>query len=202
MTLFYAITVSTEEQEVIRLIQLIKENTDDKIVVQCDTTKVSSELVDTLHTYEVDLIYLPFENDFASFKNNLNEYCEKNGADYVFQLDADEMLSAFLIKNVKEIIEANSEVELFFIPRINTVDGITMEHIEKWKWNLDKSGRINFPDYQGRVYRSNLKWANKVHERIIGVKHYSIFPLEEEYCINHHKSIIKQEFQNTLYNEL
>jgi hypothetical protein len=77
-----------------------------------------------------------------------------------------------------------------------------MEHINKWKWNLDKQGRINFPDYQGRIYKSNLQWSGNVHERIVGVKNYSLFPLEEEFCIIHNKTIKKQEEQNELYSSL
>lgn len=202
MKLVYGITVSTEENEVIRLIELILKHGPHKIVVQYDENKSPHHLINKLNDYEIDYYPCKFENDFADFKNKLTERCLKHNADYIFQLDADEIISEFLLENVKSIIEENSQVDLFYIPRINTVEGITMEHINKWKWNLDKQGRINFPDYQGRIFKSKLQWTGKVHERISGAKNYSLFPLEEEYCILHNKTIERQEVQNTFYNSL
>jgi hypothetical protein len=46
-------------------------------------------------------------------------------------------------------------------------------------------------------------WEGKVHERIGGVKYYSILPLDEvSYCIEHNKDITKQEKQNNLYSKI
>lgn len=201
MNLYYGITVSTEHLEVVRLIKFIKEHSEDNIVVQFDSTKASKELVEELDAYNIKLVGSIFRNDFSEFKNNLNEYCLNLGADYIFQLDADEMISKFLVKNIKEILVSNPEVELFYVPRINTVDGITENHIKKWNW-IYENNRINFPDYQGRIYKSYLKWGNKVHEKIIGVKRYGLLPSEEEYCIIHNKTIDKQERQNKFYNTI
>jgi len=203
MKLVYGITVSTEEKEVLRLIKYLKDNTKNDIVVQYDESKDNSDLIDKIKKFDVTLTSYVFDGDFSNFKNNLNLTCEeKCKADYIFQLDADEMISDYLVNNIDSIIEENPQVELFYLPRINTVEGITMEHINKWKWNLDKQGRINFPDYQGRIYKSNLQWSGNVHERIVGVKNYSLFPLEEEFCIIHNKTIKKQEEQNELYSSL
>ena len=140
-----------------------------------------------------------FNNDFAEWKNKLNEYCT---GDYIFQLDADELISEYLIKNIHEIIEMNSEIDLFFVPRINTVKGLTDEHVKKWRWNVDANGRVNYPDYQGRIYKSNLKWGGKVHEKIVGAKFYSLLPMEEEYSLSHHKTITRQEKQNDYYENI
>jgi len=203
MKLVYGITVSTEEKEVLRLIKYLKDNTKNDIVVQYDESKDNSDLIDKIKKFDVTLTSYVFDGDFSNFKNNLNLTCEETcKADYIFQLDADEMISDYLVNNIDSIIEENPQVELFYLPRINTVEGITMEHINKWKWNLDKQGRINFPDYQGRIYKSNLQWSGNVHERIVGVKNYSLFPLEEEFCIIHNKTIKKQEEQNELYSSL
>jgi hypothetical protein len=36
------------------------------------------------------------------------------------------------------ILEANPDVDVYLVPRINTVSGLTEEHIQKWKWRIDK----------------------------------------------------------------
>jgi hypothetical protein len=112
------------------------------------------------------------------------------------------MISEYMIKNLHEILEMNSNVDLIFVPRINTVNGITQEHVDKWGWRVNENGWINFPDSQGRIYRKGMSWYGKVHERIIGGQKFSSLPLDEEYCIQHHKTIQRQEKQNNYYSSL
>ncbi len=206
MKISFAITVCNELEEIKRLLPFLLENKriEDEIVILFDEKNADSRILEFLLGYN----NLPnvqtwrgqdFENNFAEWKNKLNSYCS---GDYIFQLDADELISEHLIKNVCEIIQVNQEVDLFFVPRINTVKGITDEHIKKWRWNLDSNGRINYPDYQGRIYKSHLKWDGKVHERIVGAKYYSLLPTEEEYSLTHHKTIERQEKQNDYYNKI
>jgi hypothetical protein len=206
MKISFAITVCNELEEIKRLVPFILEHKgiQDEIVILFDDKNGNKEVLDFLLPFNIKPNVqvwrgLDWDNNFADWKNKLNEYCT---GDYIFQLDADEMVTEFLIKNVSQVIQENNEVDLFYLARVNTVDGITMEHINKWRWNLDKEGRINFPDYQGRIYKSNLKWEGKVHEKITGVKYYAVLPLEEEYCLIHHKSINKQESQNNYYNTI
>ncbi len=206
MKISFAITVCNELEEIKRLVPFILEHKgiQDEIVILFDDKNGNKEVLDFLLPFNIKPNVqvwrgLDWNNNFADWKNKLNEYCT---GDYIFQLDADEMVTEFLIKNVSQVIQENNEVDLFYLARVNTVDGITMEHINKWRWNLDKEGRINFPDYQGRIYKSNLKWEGKVHEKITGAKYYAVLPLEEEYCLIHHKSINKQESQNNYYNTI
>jgi hypothetical protein len=203
MNLVYGITVSTEIDEIKRLVEFLTKNTSDKIVVQVDNTKNVEEVVKSIQDYDINIKLFDFNGDFSSFKNNLNRICkEEENADYIFQLDADEMISEYLVKNVREIINMNMLVDLYYFPRINTVDGITYDHIKKWNWKLDSNERINFPDYQGRLFKSHLYWSGKVHEKIVGGTNYSILPTEDEYSIFHHKNIDRQEKQNQLYSKL
>lgn len=206
MKISFAITVCNEYEEIKQLVPFLIKNKriNDEIVILFDSKNGDEKVLDFLLKYNK----LPnvqtwrssdFNSDFAEWKNKLNEYCT---GDYIFQLDADELISEYLVKNLHEIIEMNSEIDLFFLPRINTVKGITEEHIKKWRWNVDANGRVNYPDYQGRVYKSNLKWGGKVHERIVGAKFYSLLPMEEEYSLSHHKTINKQEKQNNYYETL
>ena len=101
-------------------------------------------------------------------------------------------------------LEHNKDVDLFFVPRINTVDGLTDEHIKKWGWNISPNDWVNFPDYQTRIYRrtSEIEWVGAVHERIVGYNTLSVLPAEEQFCLYHHKQIERQEKQNEYYSTL
>jgi hypothetical protein len=204
----YAITVCNELVEITNLINFLhpRLKKDDEILVQYDSESATSQVKDYLTILtqlhkNVRVIEFPLNKDFASFKNNL-----KNNANgiFIFQIDADEMPSEYLVENLQEFLEANKDVDLFFVPRINTVEGLTPEHIKKWKWQVSELGWINFPDYQTRIYRrtSEIEWSGKVHERIVGYNTLSVLPQEEEYCLYHHKQIERQEKQNDYYDTI
>jgi len=206
MKISYAITVCNELNEIKQLLPLLKEHkrATDEIIILFDEKNGDNEVLEYLLPFnKLPNIQtwrgLVFINDFAIWKNKLNDYCT---GDYIFQLDADELISKELIQGLPEIIENNSEVDLFVFPRINNVSGITDEHIHQWGWQIDEKGRINFPDWQGRLYKKGLRWDGKVHEKIVGAKTYSLMPMEDEYCLLHNKTIERQEKQNNFYNKI
>lgn len=207
MKISFAITVSKELNEIKQLVPFLLKHKrpQDEIVILFDQKNGEQDVLDFLLPYnKLPNVQtwrgLDFDYNFADWKNKLNSYCV---GDYIFQLDADEMISEYMVKNVNEIISMNEEVELFFLPRINLVDGITQDHIDKWNWRVDDLSRINFPDFQGRIYKKGMEWMGRVHERIVGVKYYSLLPSDEEsYCIKHYKNITKQEQQNDLYSRI
>lgn len=205
-TLSYAITACNEHLELERLLDQLQNyiRPEDEIIVQLDTTATEevrqvAEKYNVFSKGEYHRIYCSLNNDFASFKNNLKNHCTR---DYIFQIDADEYLSEELALSISEILETNSEVEMFSIPRINTVEGLTQEHVSKWRWYVNQNGWINYPDYQNRILKnkSDIYWINKVHERIIGAKVVASLP--EGYDLIHPKTIEKQERQNTYYNTI
>ena len=209
MKISYAITVCDELEEIMRLLDLLLKNKQkqDEIVVLMDTVKANEQLISTLRHYEMHnmdhMVVWPgeFEGHFANWKNKLTSYCS---GDYIFQIDADEMVSETLIQNLPDILKYNLNNEVYLVARINTVDGLTDEHINKWKWNVNENNWINFPDYQWRIYKNDSKivWINKVHERLSGFNTYATLPAAVEYCLLHHKTIEKQEKQNTFYDTL
>lgn len=206
MKISYAITVCNELQEIKRLLPFLLENknTEDEIVILFDEKNGDPEVLEFLLPYNIKpnvQTWRSFDwnNNFADWKNKLNSYCT---GDYIFQLDADEMISIELIDGIHDIMDLNPEVDVIFVPRINTVDGLTEEHIKNWNWRLNEKGWVNFPDWQGRIYKQKMDWYGKVHERIVGGKYYSTFPTDEMYCIQHHKTIQKQEKQNNLYSKI
>ena len=204
----YAITVCNELVEITNLINFLhpRIKKDDEILIQYDSDSVTSQVKDylailtQLHS-NVRVIGFSLNKDFASYKNNLKNHA--NGM-FIFQIDADEMPSEYLVENLQFFLESNKDVDLFFVPRINTVAGLTKEHIQKWRWKVDENGWINFPDYQTRIYRrtSEIEWQGKVHERIIGYNTLSVLPQEEEYCLYHHKQIERQEKQYDYYDTI
>ena len=206
MKISFAITVCNELEEIKKLVPFLLEHKriEDEIVILYDDKNGNPEILDFLLPFNIKPNVqtwrcFDWNNNFADWKNILNGYCV---GDYIYQLDADEMISEYMVKNLHEILEMNSNVDLIFVPRINTVNGITQEHIDKWGWGVNENGWINFPDAQGRIYRKGMSWYGKVHERIIGGQKFSSLPLDEEYCIQHHKTIQRQEKQNNLYNTI
>ena len=205
MRISYAIPVCNEDKELDRLLAqlLFHETPDMEVVVQCDQGNTSPEVYKVLDKYSafIRVIEFPLKGNFAAFKNNLKKHC--TGA-WIFQIDADEYLSDSLIKNLSSILQANPTVDLFLVPRINTVEGLTQEHINKWQWRVDEKGWVNFPDYQTRILQNSPKinWASRVHEVLTGHSNYVMLPAEEEYCLYHPKGIERQERQNNFYSAL
>jgi hypothetical protein len=204
----YAITVCNELTEITQLINFLhpRLKSEDEILIQYDTDSATNQVKDYLTILtqmhkNIRVIKFPLNKDFASYKNNLKNHA--NGM-FIFQIDADEMPSEYLVENLEFFLESNKEVDLFFVPRINTVEGLTDEHIKKWGWKVNELGWVNFPDYQTRLYRrtSDIEWQGKVHERIIGYNTLSVLPQDEEYCLYHHKQIARQEKQNELYDTI
>jgi len=202
----YAITSHNETYELKQLLEflMVWKNQDEDEVVILDDFSYQSHL-DMLQPY-IDCEFVnKFEQrelnkDFATQKNYLNSLCTK---DYIFQLDADEVPAETLIMNLKALINANPTVEMFWIPRINTVEGITEEHCKMYGYKLDEKGRINFPDPQARLYKNNerIQWVKPVHEILTGAKITTALPFEDDFCIIHNKNIDKQVQQNKFYNE-
>jgi hypothetical protein len=204
----YAITVCNEIEEITRLVNFLhpRIQSDDEILIQYDEVGVTKEVSDYLRIINqlhdnINVIGFPLNKDFASFKNNLKTHAK---GIFIFQIDADEMPSEYLVTNMHDLLEANLDIDLFFVPRVNTVEGLTESHIQKWGWKVNEHGWVNWPDLQTRLYRrtSEIEWEGKVHERIKGYNTLTLLPLEEEYALYHPKHIERQEKQNALYETI
>lgn len=205
MTISYAIPVCNEWMELEYLLNYLfkHKREQDEIVVQCDKGNTTPSVYQVLEEYKdkIQVIEYPLNGNFASFKNNLKNHCS---GDYIFQIDADEYPDDYLMDTIEEVIKMNDSVDVFWIPRINKVNGLTQEHIKKWRWNVDPDGRVNFPDYQCRILKNvkRIKWKNKVHEVLTGHKTQSQLPANDEFCLIHIKNIDRQEKQNQFYSTL
>jgi glycosyltransferase involved in cell wall biosynthesis len=202
MKISYAITAHNEAEELNKLLKQLTEGKEpgDEILIQLDD-KATDKVKFVVDSHPVRSITFPLNNDFATFKNNLKDNCT---GEYIFFIDADEYLSEHLLKLLKQVLETNSQVDCYGVPRVNTVKGLTEEHIKKWGWVV-KDDKINWPDYQTRICKNvpHIKWVGKVHERLEGWKTSSIFPAEfEDWALYHPKDIDRQIKQNSLYNTI
>jgi len=206
MKISYAITVCNELEEIKRLFNFLHQHKrpEDEICVLLDKPKASQELLYQLYIWSsqdyITLKESTFQGHFADWKNELNRMCS---GDYIFQIDADEIPNETLINALPEIL-LGSEADIILTPRVNTVDGLTPQHLQMWGWKQNDKGWIQWPDYQWRIFRntSDIKWINKIHEVLDGYKTYAALPEEEEYALYHPKSIERQEKQNNFYNTL
>jgi hypothetical protein len=205
MKISYAITVCNELEEIKRLVPFLykRKRPDDEICVLLDKPKASQSLLDILYWWSsnnwIILKESTFQGHFADWKNELTTMCS---SDYIFQIDADEIPNDNLIENLPTILENN--VDVILVPRVNTVQGITQQHIQHWGWKQNDKGWIQWPDFQWRIYKNDpeIKWKNKLHEVLDGFKTYSNLPEMEEYALYHPKTIEKQEKQNNFYSNL
>ena len=208
MKISYAITVCNELLEIERLLPFLIKNKreQDEIIIFYDTKNGSKSVEEYLRSYSINKVPFRwmgyhFDGHFANMKNALTDACL---GDYIFQIDADEIPHENLIHSIPELLEANPEVDMLRVPRVNTVDGLTEEHIKKWGWNVNEKGWVNWADWQMRIYKNtpNIKWINKVHEILDGFKTHGMLPIEEEWALYHPKNIERQEKQNQLYESL
>jgi len=204
ITISYGLTVCNEATELQNLIEYLlpRIRSIDEIVVVYDQNRVTEDVHSVLAKYgEVSSYPFDFKQNFLENKNYLNTKCTK---DYIFQIDADEIPSEFLVEHLPAILEQNP-VDLVITPRKNLVAGLTEEHVSRWGWRVTPEGWVNWPDAQKRIYRNDrsIEWkGHQVHGMVEGYKTYATLPLEEEWSIIHNKTIERQENQNTRYNKI
>ena len=203
MKISYSILTHNETVSLMKLIDFLLEHKDeeDEIVIlddYSDNEKTSAYLDVVCSINEIKFEQRHLHKDYAGQKNHLTGMCKGL---YIMNIDADELLTKYFMKNIKMVLEANPTIDLYWVPRVNTVDGLTQEHIQKWGWQVNDKGWVNFPDYQGRIWRNrqNIRWERSVHEILVGHKEHTYFPQEEEFCFYHHKNIDRQEKQNKFY---
>jgi hypothetical protein len=207
MKISYAVTVCNELVEIQTLLPFLiaSKQQQDEIVVLFDSkngTQEVKEYLESMSTPSSKLKWFSYDFDghFANMKNRLTQECS---GDYIFQIDADEIPQVDLMDNLHEILNIN-DIDVILVPRVNTVEGLTQEHIQKWRWNVNEQGWVNWPDYQWRIYKNSdsIRWENKVHEKLVGFDTISNLPMVEQLSLQHSKTIDRQERQNSYYETL
>ena len=208
MKISYAITVCNEHKEIEKLLTFLFEHKrqEDQVVVQMDMN-ATKEVINVCEKWEskphdqYSLNQFALNKNFAAYKNNLNTNCD---GDWIFQIDADEIPCEYLLEALPFILETNPDVEAYWVPRVNTVAGITDEHIAKWGWRVSEDGWVNFPDWQMRIYRNKeeIYRIKPVHEQLKGYTKFANLPAEEKFALYHPKDIGRQEKQNAFYETI
>jgi len=197
----YGITVHNEVDELERLLGklLVNINEEDEVIICVDGN--DNGVKDVIELYSIDSRVIHYDRKLdGNFADHKNSVIENSSGDYIFHIDADEYPNKILLQQLKEILTIN-DVDLIWIPRVNTVDGFTEQDVQKWGWRVDEKGWVNYPDYQARVFRNreDIRWTRPLHEYITGCKTYAHLPPHEELSLYHPKTKEKQEQQNKFY---
>ena len=165
MKISYAITVCNEFVEIQKLVLfLLKHKRDkDEIVILYDYKNGDKGIEEFLRSHSINSEFIwhkgDFNHHFADWKNHLTNLCT---GDYIFQIDADEIPNKQLIYSLPEILKGNPNNEVYLVPRVNTVEGLTDEHIQKWRWNINEKGWVNWPDNQWRIWKKRMKLSGEI----------------------------------------
>tara|TARA_R100000030_G_scaffold43737_1_gene33067 strand:+ start:127 stop:771 length:645 start_codon:yes stop_codon:yes gene_type:complete len=203
MKISYGITVHNEAKELELLLGklLLSIDEEDEVVICVDGN--DKKVRDVIELYSIDSRVIHYDRKLdGNFSDQKNSVIEKSSGDYIFHIDADEYPNKILLQQLKQILEMN-DVDLVWIPRVNTIEGMEEHHIRKWGWRVTENRWVNYPDYQARVFRNdkNIRWTRPLHEYITGCKTYAHLPPNEELSLYHPKTIQKQEQQNLFYNQ-
>lgn len=141
------ILTKNEEKNICDVIKNSKQLTDNILIVDSGSTDKTVELSQQLGA---EVIYRPWDNDFAAQRNFALEYVK---TDWVLYLDADERLDNNLITNIKNAVDNKNAKQYGMMRKIHAF-GFEYKH------------GIFKPDKVMRLFPANkVKWVNKVHER-------------------------------------
>ena len=133
MKISYGITVHNEADELNKLLEVLVSNTDeeDEIVI-CDdfSNQETREVIDhwDLHSPDSKVVKHYTRKLDGNFANQKNSVIENSTGDYIFHIDADEYPNEILLQQLKQILEIN-DVDLVWVPRVNTIEGMEQQHI-------------------------------------------------------------------------
>ena len=209
----YLITVHNETKSLKNLLDRLDQHIDkekDEVVILddfSDNEETKKILSQASYQNYVRLYQHALERNYGGHKNYGTELCKKP---WVFQLDGDETPGIALLLNIKAIIDENPNIETYLVPRLNDFRGVSHEHAKQWGWRLTPSPVcknrliVNWPDYQGRIYKNDpkrIKWDRRLHEKLEGYSTFSALPADEELAVYHDKTIETQLKTNIRYNE-
>tara|TARA_R110002020_G_scaffold49105_10_gene140093 strand:- start:13 stop:657 length:645 start_codon:yes stop_codon:yes gene_type:complete len=203
MKISYGITVYNETEELERLLSTLLVGIDDEDEVVICVDGNHEGVKDVIKLYSIDSRVIHYNRKLdGNFADHKNSVIEKASGDYIFHIDADEYPHETLLQQLKQILEMN-DVDLVWIPRVNTVEGFTQNDVGRYGWRMTEKGWVNYPDYQARVFRNHkdIRWTRPLHEHIVGCKTYSHLPPHEELSLYHPKTRKKQIQQNKFYQE-
>lgn len=134
-TLSIAIATFNEEENIARCLDSVKDWVDEIVVVDGQSADKTQEIA---HRYTSHVIVVENKPFFHENKNIAIDACT---SDWIFQIDADEMISPELKDEILQIINGQPKENGFWVPRSNYFLGRF----------LTKGGQ--YPDYTLRLFR-------------------------------------------------
>jgi glycosyltransferase involved in cell wall biosynthesis len=202
MKISYGITVHNEAEELQKLLDILvnKIDDEDEIVICVDGN--DNDVKSVVDKYSIDSRVVDYKRKLdGNFAEHKNSVIEKSTGDYIFHID--EYPHETLLLQLKPILEVNDNVDLIWIPRVNTVKGFTQTDVRRYGWRMTENNWVNYPDYQARFFRNDksIRWTRPLHELITGCKTYAHLPPNEELSLYHPKTREKQIQQNNFYQK-
>lgn len=206
----FAIIVQNEENTITPLLQQLKDfqeqyNNAEIVVVDGGSDDKTLEVV-SKYVPKTNVYVKPFTNDFAEQRNFLTSKCK---GEWIFHIDADELMSRDLFFKLNDILTsaASNTIDVLFVPRVNIIEKMTLDDKKRFEgigWQVDKDRHINFPDYQTRIQRKNslIYWEGKVHEQLTHYERYFYLPKDKKVALIHNKSAERQYKQLNRYSKI
>ncbi len=206
MKVSYQILCKNEEESLKELLDLLLEHKEeqDEINVCRDITGENEGTLRVIEEYKSSINYYEREVKHTIHEQK-NWLAGKATGDFLFYLDADELLVPLLVKNIHSMLNHNEEVDIYFFPRINIIEGLTEEYRKSRNWRINTNGWINYPDWQDRLFRHNvgIKYHEVPHGRLTSLgRKYATLPHNNTnmYAIRHIKTFEKQVSDNTWHD--
>lgn len=146
MNISYLITCSNETTTLSELLSRVQSYlcvNDELIIILDSDCQNNQETKNILSNFikkdNIKILEHALEFNYSNHKNWGISNCKNQ---WIMQLDGDELPTQMLLENIKTIIEANTGVESYWIPRTNAFIGVTTEHAKKWGWKLSPSTSI------------------------------------------------------------
>lgn len=159
--LTFCILVKNEAENLLELLPQLVRLPVKVMVFNTGSADMTDEVV---KKYTVSMTAVPWSNDFAKVRNTILEAVETS---WIFMLDADERLTHELENEVLELINRDSEINGYYVPRRNY-------YLGKW---LRYGGQ--YPDYQLKLFKKDkIKYTRLVHEK-------AMIEGKAAYCKNH-----------------
>ena len=132
----FLVTCKNETNTLFDLLQLLSSYKENNECIILDDFSDNEETISIINSaYESNNLFFKvcqhkLDKNYSEHKNYGKSLCKGK---YIFQIDADELPSTVLLDNIKDIIECNNDVDLFWIPRINDFKGVNEDNARQWE---------------------------------------------------------------------
>lgn len=193
-----------DQDHIARTLNNVKPYIDNKfcVVDGCSTDKTVDIIKHIIPDDKLKLDVVKWDKKFDVQKNNSIKMSEKK---WVVFIDADETYEHIFWNQLSWYIRESEglNIECINVSRINTYNDIGIQELQQFVeskgWRINNFGWVNYPDFQQRVFRNNLRFEGSVHETIKNCKkEYYLYPVN---CV-HDKSYKKQLKSFKLYKDI